>query len=107
MATYRAVHGGGPGSGAVIGLTSAEVLPIQDGTVDGTYRRAYGLLTAAKTNTGIIFLRLHDSDPAVVDTGIVLYPGDAYEITNGNLYQRAIQGIATVAGSKLFIQIGS
>jgi len=107
MASYNAVHGGGAGSGPTVGLTSSNILPLQDGTASGKYRRAYALITSARSNTGNIFLRLHESDDAVLNTGIVLYPGDAYEISRGNLYQGPVQAISDVAAQQLFIQLGN
>jgi hypothetical protein len=41
-----------------------------------------------------VFLRLNQTGPAVVDQGIPLYPGDAYEIDDLNLYLYNIFAIA-------------
>jgi hypothetical protein len=114
MAGYNVLHGGGDGSGPVVGTSSTMVLPRQDGTPDFTFRRAYALISASADNTAKIFLLLKNppvgggpSPVAAVNTGIVLNPGDAYEISRGNLYQGEVQAIATAPGQQLYIQLGS
>ena len=114
MAGYSVLHGGGPGSGPLVGVVSSTILPRQDGTDDFVFRRAYALITSDIDNTAKVFLLLQNppvsggpSPDAVVFSAICLNPGDAYEIARGNLYQGEVQAIALAAGQQLYIQLGS
>jgi hypothetical protein len=60
MAGYNVLHGGGPGSGPIVGVASSTILPRQDGTDNFPFRRAYALITSDVDNTDKIFLLLQN-----------------------------------------------
>jgi hypothetical protein len=112
MPGLNVLHGGGPGSGPVATATSSKILPRQDGDIasgdpDRKYRRAYALITSARTNTSVIFLRLQNDGAAEVNTGIVLYPGDAYEISLFAVYHLLIDQPAAPKLTKITVDMVS
>jgi hypothetical protein len=114
MATgLNVLHAGGEGTGPTVGTTSVPILPRQDGWTNGPagdprrYRRAYALIQADIDNTAKVFLRLQNEGTAVAFTGICLNPGDAYEITHGNLYQGEVHAVAVSGTQQLYIQLGN
>jgi hypothetical protein len=92
-------HGGGPGGGGTIGQSSEELLAADT-------KRSYALIQAHPDNSGNITISLNKGADTVVDQGIILGPGDAYEINALNLYQGAITGIASAAGQTYSTQDG-
>lgn len=113
MPGLNVLHGGGPGSGPTVGNTSIMILPRQDGYTNGPdgdprrYRRAYALIQSDIDNTEKVFLLLRNEGTAAVFTGICLNPGDAYEISHGNLYQGEVHAIAVAGPQQLYIQLGN
>jgi len=69
-------------------------------------KRAYALVQAHPDNSGNITISLNKGAETVEDQGIILGPGDAYEINALNLYQGAITGIGSAAGQKYLTQDG-
>ena len=92
MGFGKVSHGGGPTSSVVIEASSTLVIA-------ENLARKYAIIVASRDNPGPIFLKLSpqfplEDDVAVVDQGIPLYPGDAYEmIENENLFVGSILGI--------------
>lgn len=111
MPGLNVLHGGGDGSGPTVSPTSSMILPRQDGqgpaNTTRRYRRAYALIQSDIDNTAKVFLLLKNEGTAIPFAGICLNPGDAYEITHGNLYQGEIHAIAVTGTQQLYIQLGN
>ena len=89
MTIHRSLHNGGP--------TNA---PGQVVTADGSIimvpeyqNRRYLIIFWPAEATDPVFLRLHPTDPAVIGTGIVIYPGGWHEIEWENMYFGPIRAV--------------
>lgn len=90
-------HGGGAVGSALLDDTGLVV------AVPDTGPRRYLFVKADVNNVAPIFLRMHQTAAAVVDAGIVLYPGDWHEWTWENMYWGPIRGIVPTGNTaKLF-----
>lgn len=79
-----------------VGVTSAAA-------VAANSRREGLILTSLRTNTGQIALSFN-SAAAVVNTGVILYPGEAFLMDERSYTTSAIKAISDVAAQTLSIQ---
>ena len=99
MAKEYVQHGGAAPEGDAVGGQSKVIL-------EEDLRRGYAFIQANHSNTGVIYIALNQGEDAVVEAGIALSAGAAYEINAVNLYVGAITAIATAEGQKYNIQVG-
>jgi len=101
MALLDVTHTGGSTSDVTVTTASILLLP-------ANRLRRYVLIRSLRSNTKAVFLRLNADGPAVLNQGVPLYPGDAYEIKDDNLYIDNIYAIAeTGKDVELAIQEGA
>ena len=100
---YTTSHGGGPATGVTVDTSGTTlVLPNQEIIP----QRRYVIITAPQDNVAPVWMILHATLPAVVGAGIVLYPGDSYEILDSNMYMGPIRGIVAAGTEDLAVQVG-
>lgn len=112
----NAKHGGGPVIAPVIVDTSGNtlVLPDQQIPQGPAGYRGYAIIRAAVTNSTVnpVFIHMEDltaapSPKLVAGTGgIPLYPGDAYEISEINLYMGPIYAVIAAGTGILHVEVG-
>ena len=100
MAIFDTSHGGGDAYGPLV--------VTDDGTIEYLPNRhnarRYAIISASRDNTFPIFLRMHQTAPAIYDAGIPLYPGDSYELNDLNLYTGPVRAI-TASGETAVMYI--
>jgi hypothetical protein len=89
MAVFDTSHGGGKALGplTVTDDGSIEYLPNEHNA------RRYAIITASRDNSFPIFLRMHQTEDAIYEAGVPLWPGDSYELNDLNLYTGPIKAI--------------
>ena len=93
---HPSLHDGGEVYGGSVDDTgTVELMPAVDNV-------RYRIIQADINNVGPIFIRLHRTDSAVINKGIVLWPGDFHEIIYANMYEGPIRGICAPATTEMF-----
>ena len=93
MGKYTEAHVGGSAWRSLI--DDSGTTTVAGDTSRETPHRQYLLITASRANLREVFLQLGGSNAKVEwQTGIPLFPGDAYEITQTNLFIGRIRAIA-------------
>jgi hypothetical protein len=88
MSIHTNAHGGGQAGRSYADDSGNDIV------VPDTGRRRYLFVQASRANTGVVFLRMHPTEPAEVEHGIPLYPGDWHEWTWDSMYWGPIRAAA-------------
>jgi hypothetical protein len=86
---HRSLHDGGPTNAAGQTVTA-------DGSIimiPAHKNRRYCIIFWPMDATEPVFLRLHQTEPAIIGTGIVIYPGGWHEIEWENMYYGPIRAV--------------
>ena len=102
---HPALHNGGTADNATVtGVGTTVVVPgarTDDVPAGTNYKRRYLFIKSSRDNTEPVFLKMHPTESAEMEKGIVLYPGEFHEWTYLNMYQGPIRGITTSGSTAL------
>lgn len=89
MSIHPTLHGGGPVNppGQVVTADGSVIM------VPEYKNRRYLIIFWPQDASEPVFLRLHETEPAVIGTGIVIYPGGWHEIEYTNMYWGPIRAV--------------